>query len=301
MSAALGARHDGYISIVRLSPFNLPDLRRLLIVLKAFADGSNKSHEAGHLTLACIAAPEDVWPGFESAWAAVLQRHGLKWWHTTDAMSLKGRRDFLRDNAASWDMIKARASNRDLEEVVDEALVQHAGSGFQVLTCTVYLDDYQIARERNWFLRTAEAICVNGAIGSLLLDPRDGSGMVYFDRGEKFLKEIHQVWVRDLKKARVDWPNQIKVITHLDAKESYPLQAADLVAWNLSHSLDPGGHTATRLTGFGGRTVIYYDLEEIETRYPLDKERARAEGIRKAGRKTHETRVLEAIEQAERS
>jgi hypothetical protein len=233
VSALQVAPHDRYISIERFSPFHLPDARRRYVVMHSFADGANKSHEKGHITLACLSAPEGIWPSFERDWGAVLAKYKMKWWHTTDAMSHEGKRDFLIDEADHWDNARARVVSEVLEKVIYDSLTASWERGFQVATCTVNLDDYRIARGRNWFLRSAEAICVHGCTGTLRLDD-DGLGLLYFDHGEGFLNEIYQVWIKDRRKLRVGWTKQIEVITPLDAKISYPLQAADLMAWKIT-------------------------------------------------------------------
>jgi hypothetical protein len=291
---------DRYIALERLSPFNLPNERLRYIVLRAYYDGGNKSHERGHMTLAGLAAPEGVWPDFETEWGRALDAYGLRWWHTTDAMSPRGKREFLKPEKAGWNMARAEEAKASLNAVITRSLQGLWRQGFQILTCTINLDDYRIARDRNWFLRTAEAICVSDCAGHLLLD-EDGLGHLYFDQGERFLKEAQQIWTKDLRKPHVQWTKQIVGISPRDSRRIYPLQAADLLAWESNRAANVATERgAARAVGLWGLTHIYYDLEEIEAHYTIASERERAEGIRRARRRTREARVLEAIERAER-
>jgi hypothetical protein len=297
----LGHGHgpDHYVSIVRISPFNLPDERRRYVVIKAYYDGANKSHEPGYLTLAGLAASESLWPEFEAKWGSVLDRHGLKWWHTTDAMNTHpgARRDFLKSETDTWDLSMALRAMDDLHAVIGRFWEERWQQGFQLFTCSIDLAAYREALRRNKFLRSAEAICVNKCVGTLKMDT-DKTALLYFDRGEAFMKEVEQVWRRDLKKPKLRWPQRFKCIAPLDSRDSRPIQAADLLAWKVNLNCRLATEKGVSFTNLWNRVHAYYGLEEIEERYTAETERKRAEGIRRAGRKTRETGLLEEEERS---
>jgi hypothetical protein len=305
-ASVLGAPRDSYISVVRLSAFNLSDDRRVAVVMKSYNDGAGKSHHVwGHMTLASLSAPDAVWPEFETAWRDTLDIFGLRWWHTTDAMSPDGPRDFLKPEKTAWDMDIAERARVALSKLTHDSLGRLYRRGFQIITCTISLPDYWLARDRNWFLRNAEAICVNDCLGYIFLDD-DGLGEIYFDHGEAFMKEVEQVWTKDRTKSGDRWAKQIAHIGKADTHQVCALQAADLLAWELNRAantapeVDPAYSGAKRVIGLFGRTHTYYDLEEIEKEYPLAKERDRAERIVKARRNTREARLLKLIQRSNR-
>lgn len=294
-----GAAGDHYISIVRISPFGLPDPGRRYIVIKAYYDGSNKSHEAGYLILCGVATPEGILPSFERRWAEILRARGLRWWHTTDALA-GTKRDFLIDPCAPWDRSVAEAAMAELHTFIGDFSVQHWQRGFQLFSCSVHLESYRRALAADPLLRSAEAICVDWCVGALKLDD-DGAALLYFDRHESFMKEVEQVWRKDSTKRHLEWPRQIKAISPVDSREVLPVQAADLLAWQVGFNVRHATEKGAPFCDLWGQTHAYYELEEIKRRYPPETERARVEAIRRAGRNTRETRALRALEQRERA
>jgi hypothetical protein len=266
-------------------------------MLQAYYDGSGKSKSEATqlLTLAGVAAPEHLWPHFAALWGEVLDRHHLDAWHTAEAMSGKHRRrGFVKPPwRDQWDSGRASAAMAELRALIFRFVSEHWPVNFQMRVCTVNMEDYRAAKEQNPFLRPAEAICVNACVGDLELPgPEVDRIQLYFDSGEDFMKQVEQVWMKDRKKPHIRWANQITLIK-MSSAESAAIQAADLLAWEFTQKwrgiTEPEG-VRVRLWN---TSISYYDREAIEKRYTPERERARAERIRRAGRRTPETRRLD--------
>jgi hypothetical protein len=269
------------------------------MVIKAYFDGGgNKPHETRILSLVGLAAPDSLWPMFEEAWGVVLKQHGLRWWHSSDAMSADARikREFLLRTDALWNPVLANAAFQDLHAVIKRFWHEYSRQAIQWYTCCVDLTAYNEAKQRNPLLRSVDAIAINECLGSLVVEA--DAALLYFDRNEGFRKEVEQIWMKDRKKPFVKWARQVKCIEAVNSRETRPVQAADLLAWKAAvqdtPSMTPG---IWRLPGW---TLAYYGISEIENAYTPQRERERAERIRANRRRTRETHLLAQIEAQER-
>jgi hypothetical protein len=146
---------------------------------------------------------------------------GLRFWHTKETHRLLTSAVFSRAATTLLDVIWA----------FKEAPIV----GYSV---TVLLEDYRRAKAVIPDLRSPEALCVLGCVGNLVIpNLADLPVLLYFDRGEKFMKEIEPVWIARKKRfaqaCTRDWSGQIKSIQIDDFEASRPLQAADLLAWGV--------------------------------------------------------------------
>jgi hypothetical protein len=263
-------------------------------VLKAHFDGSHQPWDGGLLTLAGLAASEVLWPDFDASWLDMLGRHGLKWWHSADAMSLRSD-EFLRVGAARWDRLRAEAAFGALSELITDfwkaPLIRDVRrqKGPQIVTCAVDLEGYRAARQRKPWLRSAEAICVHVCVGSLVIQREDDVPIaLYFDRGERFMKEVEQVWRKDQKRPELIWPRQVGTIEPLDWQRSYALQAADLLAWSTNRQCRVAGEGAWGASFFQGlnRIHAFHGQAEIKAEYTREGERERLLRQQRTGRQT---------------
>jgi hypothetical protein len=219
----------GYISIVRASPYNMPDERRRYMAIKGYFDGSGKTADAETDKVLClggVSASEDLWPSFERAWGQVLaDLPELEFsWHTTDARGVLGPDRFYPAAAR-------------LLRVIHDFRDSSAPSPLITYSTTLSFAEYERARSTAPNLWPPEAICVQEVIGRIQI-PRDEDLpiLLYSDRGEEFMKHVEQKWRHARRHGRVSrgWPWQIEKISEIqgdDLNSSYPLQAADLVAW----------------------------------------------------------------------
>ena len=130
---------DHYTSIVRISPFNLPDERRRYVVIKAYFDGSWQ--DARTLTLVGFSGSADGWSAFLPQWRRVLDENSIEHWHSTDAMQCAGS---YKKVVLGWDAARAVAVRDSLLRVIMRCgsyrlPVEERLRGF---AATVYLADY---------------------------------------------------------------------------------------------------------------------------------------------------------------
>jgi hypothetical protein len=258
--------------------------------LIAYYDGSGKVDDSAFVTLAGIAAPEQLWPRFNALWKVALKKHHLLWWHTANAMQSKPKQAQLveAEYRDAWSEEKAHAAFTDLSGLIYSFVGNEHNNGFQVLSCTVDMAGYRAAKVSNPWLRAVEAICVNTCVGNLALHESGAFIRLYFDENESFRKYIDQVWLRTKKRQDAHWPRQIRLIETAKDSDVCALQAADLIAWDRNQTWRTIPDEIPRFSVFG-LTWRYYDQKAIEEAYPLDKERGRIKRHRDAGLKTAET------------
>jgi hypothetical protein len=216
-------------------------------VLKAYFDGSGKTeNDDPVITLAGFGTSGPLWPTVESAWMAALYEmrgwplnlsalyEDRPHWHTGDAHYRLSRDDFA---LAVWHLFKSISTFRP------QRLIAYSAS--------VVLADYERAK-REITLRAPEALCVDGALGSLApMTDEDIPMLVHFDNNEEFLKHVHPVWQQRKRRFRheglKDWSLQIQKIIPVSAREYYPVEMADLFAWIIRkhHSITRGLVVAT--------------------------------------------------------
>jgi hypothetical protein len=195
--------------------------------ISGYFDGSGKS--ASRDTVICLAgvsAPESLWPSFERAWKEVLvdlpELDGS--WHTSEARGVLGPDRFYPVAA-------------HLLRVIHQFRESNSPSPLITYSTTATLATYDQAKRDIPTLRRLEAICVNAVIGRFVVPTHEDFPIsLYFDRNEEFMKHVERVWRKSRRKGRISsgWPWQvanIKAIQADDINHSYPLQAADLIAW----------------------------------------------------------------------
>lgn len=217
------------ISLLSVYPLSLLDPNRHFFVLKAYFDGSGKSHNKNEtiLTLAGLVSSDAAWPDFEREWRQMLGWYGLKAFHATDAMS---------DSRAfrGWGEEKVKTLVRQLLTIISKFY----GRKVYFKSCTIKLADYRRAKQEIPNLYKAEVMCVDFCVGTGL--PPDDSDpgkefsdvSLYFDMNEDFLKTIYPIWSKMRKRKReFTWAHQVKVILPVPSEEIPGIQAADLLAW----------------------------------------------------------------------
>jgi len=195
------------------------------VVLRAYLDGSETESE--FLTLACIAATDDIWGSLENAWETVrMERGNPSALHMTEAMSLNGE-------FANWS-----AEDRDqLVEGFLGVLEEHrTETRLRTFTCTVNLASHgkwKSARR----LPSPARLCARivfphllewyWGIGDLVVEPMD----VVFDRNEPFMRHLDADWKNPQIRKRYPVWNAIRCIHSAVASDTPALQLADMVAW----------------------------------------------------------------------
>jgi len=215
--------------VVNLSTsFNLRCLSRYIacMTLRAYCDGSRTDGVSS--TLACVAASDELWKEFDADWRFILRERGnAPYLHMKEAMPLTGP-------FADWD-----EANRDalVQGCRDLLVIYSARPQFRIFTCVVDLAAHsRWAKEKH--MSSPEALSVwivfqqmmgwYSGFKEPLVEPLD----LYFDRGERYLRYIHNRWQKKtLHKEQPMW-RFIRTLEPLDMPKHTPLQCADLIAWS---------------------------------------------------------------------
>lgn len=204
-----------------------------LMMLQAYFDGSGVDSDPNctHVTLGAICARADEWEIFERRWEKTLIDHhaprtesGIPYWHTVEATGRNG-------GYRGWEIEQVRELMTDLFKVIRgmplDTIIMPAS--------TIRLADYEAAKAQSPGLYPHKAISVIHCISYVLQQLKDANRKVsrlglFFDRNEGYAP-----YVRKMESRGLPWTKRINGITdNLDAKEVYPLQGCDLIAWLLS-------------------------------------------------------------------
>jgi hypothetical protein len=179
------------------------------------------------VSLACLAADEDVWKYFEQEWAKILaDRGGAKYMHMKEAMPLE-------DHFKDW-----RPDDRDSLVQGLTGLLMEVGRHrrFHSFTCTVDMEAHARWRVRNRLPAPAR-LCARvvfpavinwyGEFPDIVLDSID----VFFDRNEPFIGHISADWNSKKIRQKFQVWHLVRTIAPAEMKLTPPLQAADMLAW----------------------------------------------------------------------
>jgi len=242
--------------------------------MRAYLNGGKRGR---YLILAGIAATETAWPGFEERWRRVLIRHNVNWWDTADAMSVDASGEFLIDPRLGWDRTRAETALDELGEVIRDTRAEHFDActlraDALVMTCVVDMDAYAEAKTRNPRLRSAEAICANACVSSLVTID-EAPDVLCFDQDGGFMKALEEAWRVEGTRTSAWKPRQLETAGDVRNAHLLPgLQAADLLAWSTNDALQRAAEKGSPRANVLGRIPHYYGLEEIERAYPRQKE-----------------------------
>ncbi len=249
----------------------------MAIALKAYYDGSGKSHPNSKdrfLSLGGYAGTWPAWEALERRWAEVLSRWPCEYMHMHDAFHLNDH--FAEKRGWTHEMVEQlqrELSNECLSPIANEFRGQFVGT-----CCTVSLDEFGAAVAARPGLpdryKVPEAICVWDAVRDafrLLVPPeggipeRDARVELHFDYGESFQHPFKKVWEKTKDK---DYPifRNIVSIGSADAKQVPGLQAADMAAWTANLAYNRGDETAAlklQVPALSGIIHHYRDGDQI--------------------------------------
>jgi hypothetical protein len=216
-----------------LSASNMLAEGHLFIVLKMYSDGSGKDNQRDpFLTLAGFAASPHHWIPVEQQWNKILSEHPLKpsYMHMNEAFSLK--EGFPKDHG--WTIDKVIGLCLELNEVLSSL----PRDKFCAFRHTTDLKAYRYWRHIVPNLMSASR---RASLDSFLEvfkwwsfncpEPlMDKIDMIY-DRSESFLGPLYNYWIDKEQKRLHPQLHYINTVSAGDAKQTPPLQAADMLAW----------------------------------------------------------------------
>jgi hypothetical protein len=236
------------------------------MTVQAYYDGSGKPAPAAKaMTLTGVIAQDVLWQRFALLWKDALVRNSVRCLHMSDLMAGRGEFECRR----GWTDEKRARFIGDLLNVFGYLRTTR----LRAYSCTIVLDDYRRLKAEIPKLRKPEDICVNFCVGGLqfaaeeLVEPEPIQ--LYFDRNERFINSLHQVWSKGRRRPR-SWPRQVRSIATTDSN-CYPIQAADFLAWivnrhHLKEGNEPHYYWAVFLA-IEHRTGLY-DYKRIVEEYP---------------------------------
>lgn len=185
-------------------------------MIHAYYDGSADETGTEFITLGGLSASKSTWPLIEEAWRVELAQLDIEEWHSSKERARWGRQNF------------AHAAHR-----LFHVLGRFRDARVFSYAVTVVLADYRQAKSEGAALDTPEKICVNWAFSTLVVPPADGLPIVlYFDRGEQFMKGIMRIWERARRGGRrYGWPGDVEEILPA-SRRRHAIQAADLISWS---------------------------------------------------------------------
>jgi hypothetical protein len=212
------------------------------MVIKSYFDGSNDPNSArfGNVTLASVSGDSVQWRTLESNWAEALKRHGVNYLHTTDALSLK--REFSIDKG--WDPKRVDLLLTELVSVLEQSCARQrqetiTGRGLRPCTVRIELTDFKKAQHEIEDLPPVTEVCATQYLGHCDRWRQFCGGhwlYLFFDQGESFCGHIVDRIRNPI--AKKDFPETRRILRcdQLDMRRVPGLQAADLVAWSVSHA-----------------------------------------------------------------
>ena len=222
--------------------------------VEAFYDSSGhfSDPKTPCITLAGYAATPDYWVVFNEKFKQALDGDGTRpvarYLRMSELNALGGESSYRK----GWNETHTKAL---LGDVISKCLsplgwVEHERK-FHGAACTVNRDDYNKAKTALPHLAGPEHICVNRvvrvALRMLEEDPttpthKTGQAHLYFDQNEPYEKEIYREWEDPDKRSPV--MKLISGIDRIDMRTSYPMQAADYLAWLTNRKWASGSEEA---------------------------------------------------------
>ncbi|HEY6307225.1 MAG TPA: DUF3800 domain-containing protein [Candidatus Angelobacter sp.] len=217
-----------------------------MIALRAYLDSSGKL-ENDYMTLAAVAANEQMWQDFEIAWAKILDGHTpkAKYVHMREiAHQTKGF-----DRKLGWDDNSAFGlSNKCLIHMSHMDKLR-----FNMFYCAIDMKAYHKLRAENYQIpepvELCNWFCSESVIGWWLsgydkqipggypdeIDPMADTISYFFDRHEYFKQPLEDKWnaEKDRAEQKDEWSvwQRVKEVAAVDMKDVPGIQAADIVAW----------------------------------------------------------------------
>jgi len=204
-------------------------LKRYRLMAHAYFDDSGKFTDSDFVCLAGYVSYDAGWAALVQKWEALLVQHKIPYIHMKDLMALRGPYETL-----GWDTKHRDEVLNDFIDVIRESVV--AGFGV-VVDAKYYRSLGKGIREQ---LGDPFMFCFQRILRRVVKKLRD-VGYPYpisavFDDCEQYSVRCYRMWSR-LRKWAPDIRQQIPSISFADDSVLYPLQTADILAWQTNKYL----------------------------------------------------------------
>jgi hypothetical protein len=200
---------------------------RIVIVLRAYLDGSGTDPQQKVVAVAGWAASEREWDWWEREWLALLAELNIKRWHHTDFLRKKGE-------YADWNDAKNLLAHGEVCRIMNE--IRPFGIG-----AAVWRVDYEeLWKTGKWNMpRDPYAFCLDHCLEALIHRfhevPRDEGIAIYVDQDDpehidlgRRVAAWHEAYLRSNREARN--PDRAASTIYGSNLQYIPLQAADILA-----------------------------------------------------------------------
>jgi hypothetical protein len=210
----------------------------VLIALRAYLDSSGKLDD-NWITLAAVAATDEIWGDVEKVWDKILDG----WTPKGSYIHMKEvyRLEKAFDKALGWD-------HQNAFGLVNQCLVYLSNlpkDSVRMFYCSVDLHAWQKLRQATYQMPDPIDMCNTFCSEFVLswyffhypklINPHTDTVKYFFDRNEYFFQPFYEKWNRErnLSDATGEWSpwNVIEEVAPVDMKKTPGVQAADIVAW----------------------------------------------------------------------
>ena len=233
----------------------LPE-RSLLCVLKSYFDSSGKV-ENRFITLAGVAASDELWAHVEKRWDAILKarKPAASYFHSVEASHL--RKGFSK--AKGWDDTKVESLTSDL--LVDLSNLNK--ERHFIFSVSLDMRAYRDLQAKTYQMDSPAAICTRYCTDEILnwyiskYKGLDVEAAFYFDQNEPFEAIFKADWEREIERNRVSgahslWSHIVQVGSACQQKTP-GIQIADMLAWGVNrviHGNPRFSHMAPAINAF---------------------------------------------------
>jgi hypothetical protein len=195
----------------------------------AFFDESGKLADSDFVCIAGYIAGDEDWNKFCEKWGSLLGRHKIPYIHMREMIALSGPYQ-----AKGW-------THKERDEVLTEfidVIREHIWGGFGVAVNAKYLRS--MGKDAMKRIGDPQIFCFQRIISRVLLRLEEVGYQpvisAIFDDSEAYSVRCYRTWSK-LRRMVPAMHKRIPSITFADDKHFFPLQAADILAWETNKSL----------------------------------------------------------------
>jgi hypothetical protein len=249
-------------------PCERRELERIEIVLYCFFDDSGKESDPTHDFVVLAGFFTNYWELFDTKWLNLLLKYDLPYIHLRDAISVGKKK--------GWDVQRLNGVLSEFASAIRESNLVGVGVG-------VHMDAWREVPKslRNRF-GDAQIFCCSRVIRRIM-DRLETVGLnqekitIVFDQDFEFARRRLRLF-EELRKQYEPIRERVVQVSFADSRTFYPLQAADMLAWETRRQLvnAAGGKQSTvrwrELTAAMPSGQIEFAVGEFWTRGWFDRE-----------------------------
>jgi hypothetical protein len=197
-------------------------------LIKSFVDDSGSGGDSRYFVLAGYSAAIEEWETFADAWQKQLDlQPSIEYFKMREAES-------LRDQFEGWSPEERNAKVESMAAVISKHDLWEASVAIPAQDYHDILEPFLPGTFSDPYL-----ICFDCIIAAFAFRHRDSKIDFVFDNDQKNEREARRLYPQIARIIKI--PGEIGKIDFEDDKEFVPLQAADLIAWQVRRSLCSSG------------------------------------------------------------